>query len=305
MTWESALELFLEFIRVTRNFSVHTVEAYAKDLQKMSAFFSSTQNLTSPNDLTPQNEQAFFKQLSHEGASAKTQARFLSSLRSFYKFLRQENLSRIEPAFSYPKLGKTLPKVMNLSQLEGLFESVPLSTPKGMRDRAILELFFSSGLRVSELTELTLEHLHVADKLIQVFGKGSKERLVPLGDTALHWIETYLHHARPHYAKARPTSALFLSARGTKMTRQTVWHRIKHYAKNLSLPSNVSPHTLRHSFATELLEGGADLRSVQSLLGHENLSTTQIYTHVSKKHVREAYQKHHPRAKIKHESSKQ
>ncbi|HLG19546.1 MAG TPA: site-specific tyrosine recombinase XerD [Bdellovibrionota bacterium] len=297
MTWDRAHELFLESLRTSRGLSPHTVDGYARDILSF-AEISQKDACGSPADATRSNIDSFLSHKAREGYSNRSVLRAISAIRSFYRFLQQENLVPSTPAedLRLPRLGRPLPKVLSADQIRRILEAPDLTKPRGLRDRALLELFYASGLRVSELTAITYENFQLEMGLVRVLGKGSRERIVPVGDEARHWIERYLQEGRNRMDRGKLQKWLFLSNRGRRMTRQTVWHLLRKYARQVGVTAKLSPHTLRHSFATHLLEGGADLRSVQQMLGHASLSTTQIYTHLSRKHVRDVYRDHHPRA---------
>lgn len=227
----------------------------------------------------------------------RSTARFLSGARGFYRYLLREKIIAIDPTLQVdmPRLGKPLPKSLSEADVEALLQAPDLSEPIGQRDRAMLEVLYACGLRVSELTGLTLDQVNLRQGVVRVMGKGSKERLVPMGEEAILWIGRFVRDGRAEMLNGRPSDVLFPSLRGEEMTRQTFWHRIKHHALVAGINKTLSPHTLRHAFATHLLNHGADLRSVQMLLGHSDLSTTQIYTHVAKARLQEMHARHHPR----------
>jgi integrase/recombinase XerD len=229
--------------------------------------------------------------------SARSQARLLSALRRYYRFLVRERLRADDPTalIDAPRLGRPLPKTLAAPDVEKLLAAPDPDDALGLRDRAMLELMYACGLRVSELVKLGTHQLNLARGVVQVIGKGGRERLVPVGEEAQHWLERYLKQGRPELAGHAPVEALFVSRRGEGMTRQNFWHLIKRYARQAGVASKLSPHTLRHAFATHLLEHGADLRAVQMLLGHRDLSTTQIYTHVTRARLKSLHEKHHPR----------
>ena len=231
------------------------------------------------------------------GISARSVARQLSALKGFYRWLKREGRISADPALliERPKTGRPLPKTLTEADVEALLDAPDLETPLGLRDRAMLEVLYATGLRVTELVTLTQSQINPRQGLVRVIGKGDKERLVPLGEEALHWLVRYLREGR-HLLLDNDQELLFPSQRGTCMTRQTFWHRIKQLATVAGVQKNLSPHTLRHAFATHLLNHGADLRVVQLLLGHSDLSTTQIYTHVAQQRLQDLYQKHHPRS---------
>ena len=227
----------------------------------------------------------------------RSTARFLSGARGFYRYLLREKLIAVDPTLQVdmPQLGRPLPKSLSEADVEALLTAPVLSEAIGQRDRAMLEVLYACGLRVTELISLTLEQLNLRQGVLRVMGKGSKERLVPMGEEAIVWVERYMRDARHELLNGRPSDVLFPSQRGEQMTRQTFWHRIKHQARVAGIDKSLSPHTLRHAFATHLLNHGADLRVVQMLLGHSDLSTTQIYTHVARARLQDLHAQHHPR----------
>ena len=227
----------------------------------------------------------------------RSTARFLSGLRGFYRYLLREKLIAVDPTLQVemPQLGRPLPKSLSEADVEALLRAPDLSEEIGQRDRAMLEVLYACGLRVTELISLTLDQINLRQGVVRVMGKGSKERLVPMGEEAVLWLERYLRDGRNGLLNGRPSDVVFPSQRGEQMTRQTFWHRIKHHAQVAGINKVLSPHTLRHAFATHLLNHGADLRVVQMLLGHSDLSTTQIYTHVAKARLQELHALHHPR----------
>ncbi|EIK97752.1 site-specific tyrosine recombinase XerD [Pseudomonas sp. M47T1] len=227
----------------------------------------------------------------------RSTARFLSGVRGFYRYLLREKLIAVDPTLQVdmPQLGRPLPKSLSEADVEALLKAPDLSEPIGQRDRAMLEVLYACGLRVTELVSLTLDQVNLRQGVLRVMGKGSKERLVPMGEEAVVWVERFLREGRGDLLGGRPSDVLFPSQRGEQMTRQTFWHRIKHQASVAGISKSLSPHTLRHAFATHLLNHGADLRVVQMLLGHSDLSTTQIYTHVARARLQELHARHHPR----------
>ena len=228
---------------------------------------------------------------------ARSTARLLSGLRGFYRFLVREGTISVDPTLrvELPKLGRPLPKALSEADVESLLAAPDIGDPLGMRDRAMLEVLYATGLRVTELISLTLEQINPRQGVLRTFGKGNKERLVPLGEEALHWVTRYMRGARDTLLAGKPSDVVFPSRRGDLMTRQTFWHRIKLHARQAGIAASISPHTLRHAFATHLLNHGADLRTVQMLLGHSDLSTTQIYTHVARARLQALHAQHHPR----------
>lgn len=298
--WDRAYEIFLESLRTGRSLSIHTVEGYARDVLRFREFAESI-SITSPSSVLREHAEKYLETTQKRGTSTRSLLRAVSAIRSFYRFLRREGLATHNPfeKIPMPRMGRPLPHVTTPDQIRRIFEMPKLETSGGLRDRAILELFYSSGLRVSEVADLALTSLHPESGILRVFGKGSKERLVPVGAEALHWLDRYRNESRPKLDHQKSVKWLFLSNRGRRMTRQTIWHAIRKYARSAGLGGKLSPHTLRHSFATHLLEGGADLRSVQQMLGHASVATTEIYTHLSRKHVRKVYEAAHPRARRK------
>lgn len=242
---------------------------------------------------------AFLEKLKKENKSTATITRMISSLRRFHQFLRQERYTDHDPMqhIDTPKKAQKLPDTLSLKEVERLIDTPDTRKVLGIRDRAILEVLYATGLRVSELIQLQLSDIHLNMALLQTVGKGDKERIVPLGDLAIHWIEVYLSDARPILVKKNPSeTALFVNNHGKKMTRQGIWKNLKAIVRAAGINKTVTPHTLRHSFATHLLENGADLRTVQELLGHADISTTQIYTHITKKRMTDVYKQYFPRA---------
>ncbi|HAV88688.1 site-specific tyrosine recombinase XerD [Stutzerimonas balearica] len=231
------------------------------------------------------------------GYQARSTARLLSGLRGFYRYLLREGDIAVDPTLrvELPRVGRPLPKAISEADVEALLAAPDIDDPLGLRDRAMLEVLYACGVRVSELVGLTLEQVSLRQGVLRAFGKGRKERLVPLGEEALAWLERYLREARGTLLAGRPCDALFPSQRGEQMTRQTFWHRIKLHARTAGISTSISPHTLRHAFATHLLNHGADLRTVQMLLGHSDLSTTQIYTHIARARLQALHAMHHPR----------
>jgi integrase/recombinase XerD len=287
------LSLFLDHITVERGLSPASVEAYRADLV---AFFALCGK--APSEVGREEVRAFLSHERSEGHSASTAARRLVALRTFYRFLILERIVQADPTenIESPRALKRLPAYLTAEEVERLLESQDVKSATGLRNRAILEVLYATGIRVSELTGLTLDRYNPEAGFVLVMGKGSKERVVPLGEVAQDWIMKYKEEARPKLLKGRACSALFVSTRGSAMSRQMVWVAIKAAARNGGIAKDLSPHTLRHSFATHLLEHGADLRSVQLLLGHSDISTTQIYTHVEQERLKRIYKKFHPRA---------
>ncbi|MDH4870654.1 site-specific tyrosine recombinase XerD [Pseudomonas sp. BN515] len=289
------IDRFLDALWLEKGLSEHTRSAYRSDLAHFNGWLDERGMV-----LDKAGRDLILDHLAwrlEQGYKARSTARFLSGLRGFYRFLLRENLILEDPTLQVdlPQLGRPLPKSLSEADVEALLEAPDLEDPIGMRDRAMLEVLYACGLRVTELVSLTLEQVNLRQGVLKVFGKGSKERLVPLGEEAIAWIERYQREARPFLLEGKPSDVLFPSLRGEQMTRQTFWHRIKHQAQVAGISKSLSPHTLRHAFATHLLNHGADLRVVQMLLGHSDLSTTQIYTHIARARLQELHARHHPR----------
>ncbi len=292
---EEALRLFFDYLEVEKGLSPNTITSYSLDLQKFFLFFIKEKKqwqLAQEDDLVK-----FVHSQSRAGLSSRSLARMISSLKAFFRFLVLDNILKKNPAanLSSPKMWMTLPKYLTISEVERLLQQPDPNTNQGKRDRAMLELLYATGIRVSEFLSLRLDNLNLTDGFLICKGKGGKERIVPVGKSAETCIREYIEHVRSVFVKD-PNDFLFLTSRGKIFTRQGFWKLLKKYAGQAGFESPVSPHMLRHSFATHLLEGGADLRSVQLMLGHSQITTTQIYTHVSRRHLRAVYDKYHPRA---------
>ncbi|MEX6501216.1 site-specific tyrosine recombinase XerD [Pseudomonas zhanjiangensis] len=289
------IDRFLEALWLERGLSEHTRAAYRSDLTHFHGWLQAREVA-----LDRAGRELILDHLAwrlNQGFKARSTARFISGLRGFYRFLLREGLIACDPTLQVdlPQLGRPLPKSLSEADVEALLAAPELEDPIGLRDRAMLEVLYACGLRVSELVALTLEQVNLRQGVLRVFGKGSKERLVPLGEEAMLWLERYAREARPALLGGKPSDVLFPSLRGEQMTRQTFWHRIKQQARVAGIAKPLSPHTLRHAFATHLLNHGADLRVVQMLLGHSNLSTTQIYTYVARARLQQLHAEHHPR----------
>jgi len=292
---ERLIEEFLDALWLEKGLSPHTRNAYRTDLLAFARWLEG-RGLT----LETVGRDAVLDHLGwrlSEGYQARSTARFLSGLRSFYKYAVREGRLAEDPTLlvSMPQLGAPLPKSLSEADVEALLAAPDTEDSLGLRDRTMLEVLYATGLRVTELISLTLDEINLREGSLRVFGKGSKERLIPLGEEAIAWLEDYLKTARPLLLGGQPGDILFPSQRGTPMTRQTFWHRIKLHAQVAGIRTSLSPHTLRHAFATHLLNHGADLRTVQMLLGHTSLSTTQIYTHVARVRLQQLHAQHHPR----------
>ncbi len=296
-----AISAFLDYLTVERGLSRHTLAAYSNDLTGLAGFLSARGGVaTSWERVAPGDIASYLKDMDGRGYSPATKARKLAALKSFMKFMKAEGHVSDDPVerVRSPRPGRRLPKAMTVDDASRLLDSAALDrSPEGVRDMASLELLYASGMRVSELTGLNVADVDAINGTVRAFGKGGKERVVPLHDAAVEAVRRYLAESRPKLALARPkTEALFLDSRGARLTRQGVWLRLRRSALRAGINSRVTPHTLRHTFATHLLRGGASLRHVQELLGHASIATTQVYTHLTSDHVRTEYEKAHPRA---------
>lgn len=289
------LQPFLDSLWLESGLSQNTVEAYRRDLLAFSAWLA--QFDTDLAAATQQDIQRYQSQRMREGRKVRSEARLLSTLRRFYRYLVREDIRDTDPSaqLESPRLGKPLPDSLTEQEVEDLLTQPNITDVLGLRDRTMLEVLYASGLRVSELVGLKQEQLNMRQGLVRCIGKGNKERLVPLGEVALDWLQQYLYESRPGLLNGKVTDDLFPTRRGKAMTRQAFWYIIKRYAKQAQIEKSLSPHTLRHAFATHLINHGADLRVVQLLLGHSDLSTTQIYTHVAKQRLKQLHGQHHPR----------
>jgi len=290
-----AIEQFLDAQWMERGLSENTLAAYRNDLNGLAAWLSGH-----GGGLVAARREDLLGYLSERvinGARPRTTARLLSSLRRFYRYQVREGRLSGDPTvrIDSPRIGRPLPDSLSEEEIETLLDAPVVGEALGLRDRAMLELLYACGLRVSELVNLTMEQIDLTQGVVRLMGKGSKERLVPLGEEAVDWLQRYIAQSRPELAAGASARALFITRRGKAMTRQAFWYRLRHYAVKSGINKALSPHTLRHAFATHLLNHGADLRVVQMLLGHSDLSTTQIYTHVARERLKELHARHHPR----------
>ena len=301
---KEAIDRFINYLRVEKGFSDNTMLAYKNDLSQLASFVETeaTKQGKEPSwaDLNRQEMLSYLLNLQEKRYAETTRARKVAAARSFFKFLISENIIKEDPTQNMESLnvGRSLPRPISESQAKLLLaQPAKKSTPEGKRDSAMLELLYASGMRVSELVSLDLEHINTADSEVRCFGKGNKERLIPIAPATASTVAEYIKEARPRLVRRDTEKALFLNRRGDRLTRQGFWQILKEYAKKAGLDAQVTPHTLRHSFATHMLNRGGDLRTVQELLGHANISTTQVYTHLTTEHVRRVYEQSHPRAK--------
>jgi integrase/recombinase XerD len=290
---QARLASFLQFCRLEKGLSRNTLEAYTTDLNRFIAFIQGIPEAGAADQL-----RAYLDHLHSSGMSARSVARHLTTIRSFYSFLLREGLIVQDPTehLRNPKQWHTIPKYLNLEEINAVIQAPDVARPTGLRDRAMIELLYASGLRVSELCGLRMSDLNLEMGILRTTGKGNKQRLVPAGKSAIQAVEEYLRTGRPALLKGRASRYLFVTARGGCLTRQGFWKLLAGYGRKQGIFRGLTPHVLRHSFATHLLEGGADLRSLQVMLGHADISTTQIYTHVMRSRLRDAVEKHHPRA---------
>jgi integrase/recombinase XerD len=289
-------DAFLNYLRVEKGLSENTLVAYDRDLARLEAFADRRAKTLSQLDASHIRE--YLRQLHRQGLSHRSVARMLSAARGLYRFACAEGEVAIDPTeqIEPARLSRSLPRYLTLEEVEKLLAAPDTRTPLGLRDRSMLETVYATGLRVSELISLQLEEVHLEARYVLTRGKGGKERVVPLGRSAIRWLNAYLTRGRPHLAR-RPVGWVYLSQRGGRMSRQRFWQALKAYGRQAGIPKRLSPHVVRHSFATHLLERGADLRSLQLMLGHADIGTTQIYTHVSRERLRRVYDEFHPRAR--------
>lgn len=290
------LERYIDALWMEKGLSDNTLSSYRRDLTQFNDWLQRTEG-SSIVEANRSSLQRYLGARLGQGMSPRSTARFLSCVRGFFHYLLREGRLSVDPTLDIdsPRLGRPLPKALSEAEVERLLQAPDPDIALEMRDRTMLELLYACGLRVTELTSMQMVQLSLNQGVVRVFGKGSKERLVPVGEEALRWLQRFLAGPRAELLKDMPSDVLFPSLRGTQMTRQTFWYRIKIYAQRADIKKHLSPHTLRHAFATHLLNHGADLRVVQMLLGHSDLSTTQIYTHVAQQRMQELHEQHHPR----------
>lgn len=294
-----ALEDYMHFLRVERQLATNTITSYKRDLTDYIEFLIAM-DIKSIEAATRGDVLLYLQKLNGEGKSSRTVSRHISSIRSFHQFLLREKVTTTDPTthLELPKIEQKLPRVLSMEEIDKLIETPDRSKPQGIRDHALLEILYGTGMRVSELIDLDLDDIHLSMGFVRVFGKGGKERIVPLGNKAIAACTQYVNEARTRFISKQsgPIDALFVNMRGGRLTRQGCWKLLKGHALKANIQKKLTPHILRHSFATHLIENGADLRAVQEMLGHADISTTQIYTHVSRSRLKEVYVKFHPRA---------
>jgi len=298
MDWQALIKAYEGFLKLEKGLSSNSIEAYLSDIRKLEQFLELSQMEVGPEELDREQLGQFLAWISEMGLSARSQARILSGIKAFYRYLLLEDLIEKDPTalLEGPRLGSKLPEVLSVVEIDRMLELIDLSSPQGRRNRAMLETLYSCGLRVTELVELQISGIFRAEEFIRVIGKGDKERLVPVSQRALKEIDLYLPDRNSLSIQAGNEDILFLNRRGKMLTRNMVFTIIKELAKSAGIQKTVSPHTFRHSFATHLVEGGADLRAVQEMLGHESITTTEIYTHLDSAYLREAIISFHPRS---------
>jgi integrase/recombinase XerD len=295
--WAAEKKGFKAWLQLEKSLSDHSVEAYLRDIEKLTQFLATRQSPVSQEEIRLHDLQAFLKWIGGLGMTSSSQSRIVSGIRSFFKYCLLENLVKQDPTIllETPKMSRTLPDFLHVEEINRIVAAIDLSKPEGERNRAILETMYSCGLRVSELVSLRISSLYPDLGIIKVIGKGDKERLIPIGNTALKFIGIYREQVRVHaQIKKGNEDILFLNRRGAGLSRQMIFFLIKELVREAGIKKTVSPHTFRHSFATHLVEGGADLRAVQEMLGHESIITTEIYTHLDRAYLRETLQKYHP-----------
>lgn len=292
-----ALQDYLHFLKVERQLADNTISSYKRDLTAYTGWLATNTALSDTID--QQLITTYLYKLKEQGKSSRTISRHISSIRSFHQFMLRDKVTDTDPTvhLELPKLEKKLPRVLSVTDIDKLIQAVGTSSPQCIRDTAILELLYGTGMRVSELIGMDVEDINLTMGFVRVFGKGRKERIIPLGSTAVKACTSYLKDVRPEFVSSGASKdALFLNARGGRLTRQSIWSLLQEGSKNAGLTQKLTPHMLRHSFATHLVENGADLRAVQEMLGHADISTTQIYTHVSRTRLKDVYSQFHPRA---------
>ncbi len=299
MNWNTYIKSYTSYLKIERGLSEHTIENYTFDVLRLCHYLDQYNIDISPIQIAPETLQQFIYHISKE-LNARSQARIISGLKSFFSYLIFEDYRADDPLalIEAPRIGRKLPDTLSMDEIDQLISAIDLSKPEGERNRAILETLYGCGLRVSELTELRISDLFFEEGFVKVTGKGNKQRFVPVANTTQRYIEIYKHHIRSHLTvKKGSEDILFLNRRGSKLTRAMIFTIIRDLAQKIQLQKTISPHTFRHSFATHLLENGADLRSIQMMLGHESITTTEVYVHLDRKHLTQMVHRYHPRGK--------
>lgn len=295
---KNLIKHFNDYLRLEQSLSDNTINAYCHDIELFREYLESAGKSMSVTEITHHDIEDFFAKLYDLGIAASSQARILSGLKSFFKYLLQEKICEADPTLlvSSPSIGRHIPDVLSYEEILSMMSSIDLSQQFGHRNKAIIEVMYGCGLRVSEVISLNISDIYIKDEFIKVFGKGSKERLIPIGKKTINELMLYVKGERLHQdIKPKFSDKVFISARGTSLTRQSVFLLVKSLAEKAGIKKTISPHTLRHSFATHLIEGGADLRAVQQMLGHSSITTTEIYTHISDEYLRQVIMEYHPR----------
>jgi len=297
MSWKQSIKEFKTYLKIERSLSDNTIDSYLRDVRKLAKFTEEKE--LNELQITKAEVKEFIAFINTEGISARSQSRIISGIKAFYKYLILEDYISVNPTelIESPKIGLKLPDTLSIFEIDSLISAIDLSHPQGERNRAILETLYSCGLRVSELTNLKLSNIRFKEGYVKVVGKGNKERFAPIGSSAIKFLKIYLNEIRNHQnIKKGSEDIVFLNRRGNKLTRVMIFTIIKQLAEKIGLKKKISPHTFRHSFATHLIEGGADLRAIQEMLGHESITTTEIYTHLDREYLRDAILQFHPRA---------
>ena len=301
MSWDIWINSYQQYLRIEKSLSIHTIDAYKRDIKKLGQYFTSNENPKNPKDVQYEDFMGFLAQLHQEKISARSQSRIISSIKSFYKFLFLEKEITTNPSdlIESPKIGKKLPEFLTIDEIDLLIQSIDRSKKEGERNLAMLEVLYGCGLRVSELIDLKISEIYWKEGFIRIIGKGNKERLVPLGKIASKHLKIYIQEVRVHQKNIKEEfiDHVFINKNGTKLSRVMIFKIIKFLKQKSGINKNISPHTLRHSFATHLVEGGADLRAVQEMLGHQSITTTEIYTHLDRNYLKQTILDHHPMEK--------
>ncbi len=297
MEFEEIYEKYIQYLLVEKGLSRNTIIAYSSDIWQYISFLKD-KGIVEPDEIDHFIIRSYLMELNRRGIEQRSIARKLAVIRNFHRYMLKEGFSEKDPSVvvDSPKIKRNLPDVLTYDEVLRILNSPDISSPLGSRDAAMIELMYASGLRVTELVTLTMNQIDLELGYIRIMGKGSKERIVPIGDEALEKIRHYIQNFRGKILNGKKSSYLFITSRGRKITRQSFWMRLKMYAKRAGISRRITPHMIRHSFATHLLQGGADLRSVQMMLGHTDISTTQIYTHITRERLREIHKRYHPRS---------
>ena len=299
MSWNLYIKQFKNYLKLERALASNSIDAYTRDVTKLMEFFNMNKKIQDPLQVLPVDLHDFIEFINELGLSPYSQARIVSGIKGFYKYLTFENLISEDPSelIELPRLGRKLPDTLSIHEIDQLFEAIDMSKASGPRDRAIAETIYSAGLRVSELVNLKISNIYEDVGFLRILGKGNKERLTPIGKSALKFIKSYQHEVRNHMQiKSGQEDYLFLNRLGSKISRVSVFNLIKNLALSAGINKKISPHTFRHSYATHLIEGGADLRAVQEMLGHESITTTEIYTHLDRDYLKQIIKEFHPRS---------